>query len=501
MSHRRSPSVAFLVAALLLVVTGLVASPQANAAATAKAGNPRPAIPNGPKSVFPLDRFGPRPDDNVALKWSEEALGMIRSSALPPTAVSRVLAVVQTSVYDAWAAYDEVAVGTRLGGALRRPATEHTIGNKSTAISYAAYRALLDLFPGQRTALTEFMAALGYDPANTTIDPATAVGIGNRAAGAVLAARADDGSNQHGEKGGAPYSDYTNFQPVSPPETWRWQPLVVGGVPQRFATPQWGRVTPFALSRPDQFAVPGPDLRKDYRKAVQDIVKFSAQLKDSDKAVAEYWADGPRTELPPGHSAIFAGALCRMNGNDIDNDVKLLFLQANAALDAGVAAWHYKVRYDFVRPVTLVRTLERGNRIRAWGGPGLGTVSMLGEQWMPYQPASVVTPPFAEYVSGHSTFSGASFEVLRAYTGSDRLGLSVTIKKGSSRIEPGLTPAKDVTLTWRTMQDAADQAGLSRRFGGIHFTDGDLDGRSLGIRIGQAVFQKAQTYFNGTAGA
>ena len=88
MSHRRSPSVAFLVAALLLVVTGLVASPQANAAATAKAGNPRPAIPNGPKSVFPLDRFGPRPDDNVALKWSEETLGMIRSSALPPTAVS-----------------------------------------------------------------------------------------------------------------------------------------------------------------------------------------------------------------------------------------------------------------------------------------------------------------------------------------------------------------------------------------------------------------------------
>jgi hypothetical protein len=179
--------------------------------------------------------------------------------------------------------------------------------------------------------------------------------------------------------------------------------------------------------------------------------------------------------------------------------VKLLFLQANAALDAGIAAWFYKVKYDFVRPITLVHVFENGQKIKAWGGPGRGTVIMLGEQWQPYQPANVVTPPFSEYVSGHSTFSGASFEVLRAFTGTGNLGLSVTIKKGSSLVEPGLVPAKDLTLTWRTMQDAADQSGLSREFGGIHFSQGDLDGRTLGTRIGKAVYQKAQTYFNGTA--
>jgi hypothetical protein len=505
MSQRRIQSVVALVAAVLVAVFGFTGGPPAGAATLTKPGKPKPAIPNGPKSAMPLDQFGPTAGDNVALKWNEESLGMIRLAALPPTAVSRVLAVTQTSVYDAWAAYDPVAVGTRLGGTLRRPAAERTPEYKSMAISFAAYRSLLDLFPAQEPTLRAFMTALGYDPSDTTTDPASPAGVGNLAAAAVLRLRANDGSNQHGEKGGAPYSDYTGYQPVNTPDQvvdqWHWQPLVVGGVTQRFATPQWGRVTPFALASPDEFPVPGPDRTQDYRKQIQNIVKFSAQLKDNDKVVAEYWADGPHSELPPGHSAMFAAALCRMQGNDLDNDVKLLFLQANAALDAGIAVWYYKVKYDFVRPITLVHVLEKGQKIKAWGGPGKGTVTMLGEQWQPYQPANVVTPPFAEYVSGHSTFTAASFEVLRSFTRSDRLGLSVTIPKQSSRVEPGLVPAKDITLSWRTMTDAADQAGLSREFGGIHFAQGDLDGRALGTQIGQAVVHKAQTYFDGTAGA
>jgi hypothetical protein len=491
--------VAGLMAAVLTAVIGLTAGLQAEAATVPRPGKPKPAIPNGPKSAFPLDRYGPTADDNVALKWSEETLGMIRASSLPPTAVSRVLAKVQTSVYDAWAAYDPVAVGTQLGGSLRRPAEERTLEHKSKAISFAAYRTLLDLFPSQEAKLTQFMAALGYDPGDKTDDKASPAGIGNLAAAAVIKARENDGSNQYGTPA---YSG--SFQPVNTPDQvvdqWHWQPLRINGVTQKFATPQWGRVTPFALSSPAQFKVPGPDRTKDYRKQVQNVVKFSAQLNDLDKVVAEYWADGPTSELPPGHSAIFAAALCRMQGNDIDNDVKMLFLQANAVLDAGIAAWHYKVAHDFVRPITLVRVLLKGEKIKAWGGPGKGTVTMSGENWQPYQMPNVVTPPFAEYVSGHSTFTAASFSVLRSFTGSDRLNLSVTVPKHSSRIEPGLVPAKDVTLTWRTMGDVAAQAGLSREFGGIHFSDGDLDGRALGDQIGQAVFRKAQTYFTGTAG-
>src|SRR6266496_4092393 len=142
MPARTRAAVAAGIAALVASALGVVPGGAAEAAAVIK-----PVEARGPKTLFPLDRYGPSRTDNAALKWSEQTLALIRGATLPPTAVSRVLAVVQTSVYDAWAAYDPVAVGTRLGGSLRRPATERTLANKTTAISFAAYRALFDLFP------------------------------------------------------------------------------------------------------------------------------------------------------------------------------------------------------------------------------------------------------------------------------------------------------------------------------------------------------------------
>jgi hypothetical protein len=150
-----------------------------------------------------------------------------------------------------------------------------------------------------------------------------------------------------------------------------------------------------------------------------------------------------------------------------------------------------------VRPVTAIRELFRGQLIEAWAGPDLGTAMIPAESWNPYQAATVVTPPFAEYVSGHSTFSAAGAEVLKRFTGSDVFKYSVTIPAGSSRVEPGTVPAQDVTLTWATFTDAADEAGASRRYGGIHFLDGDLNGRALGRRIGEAVWEKASNLFTG----
>jgi len=85
------------------------------------------------------------------------------------------------------------------------------------------------------------------------------------------------------------------------------------------------------------------------------------------------------------------------------------------------------------------------------------------------------------------------------FTGRDTFGASVTLAAGSSRVEPGLTPAQDVTLSWATFSDAADQAGLSRRYGGIHFENGDITGRQLGRLVGAQVWAKATTYFQGTA--
>ena len=99
--------------------------------------------------------------------------------------------------------------------------------------------------------------------------------------------------------------------------------------------------------------------------------------------------------------------------------------------------------------------------------------------------------------SGHSTFSGAASEVLKLFTDSDAYGASVTFPAGSSKFETGLVPARPVTLGWATFTDAANEAGISRLYGGIHFTMGDLQGRIAGHKVGAAVWQKAQALFNG----
>src|SRR5213078_2783981 len=107
------------------------------------------------------------------------------------------------------------------------------------------------------------------------------------------------------------------------------------------------------------------------------------------------------------------------------------------------------------------------------------------------------TPAFPEFSSGHSAFSAAAAEVLRSYTGSDAFGYSVTAKAGTSRVESGAVPASDVTLAWSTFSEAADQAGISRRYGGIHFELGDLAGRACGRRVAKQAWKKSQSLFHG----
>src|SRR5437879_6075989 len=160
-----------------------------------------------------------KPAGNVVLSWNNALLQGVRDSKLGPPMVSRALAIAHTSMFDAWAAYDGRAGGTRLGNSLRRPARERSLENKNEAISFAAYRAAVDLFPADRVGVFDpLMADLGYDPGDTSTDDTTPTGIGNLAAGAVLAFRHRDGSNQLGDEAGGlpgvPYSDYTGFTPA-----------------------------------------------------------------------------------------------------------------------------------------------------------------------------------------------------------------------------------------------------------------------------------------------
>ena len=468
--------------------------------------------------------------ENVVLRWNDALLQGVRDSKLGPPMVARALAVAHTCIFDAWAAYDRVAVGTQLGGALRRPARERRFDNKVEAISFAAYRAAVDLFPGSQASVFDgLMAGLGFDPGDRSTDAASAVGIGNLTAEAVLAFRHRDGANQLGDEpgglSGVPYADYTGFVPANEPMDTRapldpstvhdpnaWQPLTyLDGsgqiVTPRFVGAQWQRVRPFAMASSATLRSPTGPARfgsAEYVAQAQALIDVSAALTDEQKMIAEYWADGPHSELPPGHWNLFAQQVAHRDSTgdselDLDRAVKLFFALTNAVFDAGCCAWDNKRAFASVRPITAIRYLFAGRRIRAWAGPGRGTQTIAGEEWFPYQPTTFPTPPFPEYSSGHSNFSAAGAEILKLFTGSNRFGGSVTLPARSSRVEPGLVPSSDLTLTWATFSDAAAQAGISRRYGGIHFEQGDLDARQTGKDAARRCWALAQTYFAGTA--
>jgi hypothetical protein len=466
--------------------------------------------------------------DSVVLAWNQQLLDTIKETRTGPTIAARALAVVHTAIYDAWAAYDPVAVGTRMGGNLRQPAAERTLDNKTRAVSFAAYATLVDLFPARQATYVQQMTELGY--AVDGSDTSTAAMVGGAAAQAVLDFRHRDGANQLGdEPGGTPgvsYSDYTGYEPVN---TWdqvkdpdRWQPLCLPLPPpgatectgrvQTFLTPHWDHVMPFALTKPSQFRAPGPYtyLGPDgkpsgkYVDQVDKMTQYSKQLDDFRKTTAEYWEDGPGSVTPPGHWNQFAQWVARRDANTVDEDAKLFFALNNALLDASISAWDGKCTWDSIRPISAVRWLQRGKIIQAWGGPYKGPSYIKGEDWIPYRPPNDPAPPFGEYASGHSTFSGAAAEVLTGFTGRGNFEMTVTIPAGSSRVEPKTAthpgvPAKPITLSWTNFRYAAEQAGLSRQYGGVHFEHGDKDARAAGSSVGKSAWAKALTYFNGTA--
>jgi hypothetical protein len=457
---------------------------------------------------------------NIVIQWNNAALQGVRDAKLGAPVVARALAMVHTCMYDAWAAYDEKAVGTQLHGALRRAVSERTLANKEQAISYAAFRALSDVMPVDTSSVyVPLMKQLGYDPNDDSTDIETPAGIGNVACAAVLEFRHHDKSNQLGDLAQGIYSDWTGYTPVNAPSSVparttvanpnHWQPLTYVNsrgdlVLQRFVGAHWCEVTPFAMSKGDEFRWliqgigPATYGSKEYQEQADELVAISTGLTDKEKMISEYWSDGPNSEQPPGHWTLFAEWVSARDHHTLDDDVKMFFALTNAMLDASIAAWDAKRAYDSVRPITAIPLLFQSKVIRTWGGPGKGTIQMDGSRWIPYQSATFPTPPFPDFVSGHSTYSAAAAQVLRSFTGSDNFGNSVTLAAGSSKIEPGLTPAHPVLLKWETFTEASNEAGMSRRYGGIHFRGADLAGRLLGRMVAARAWSRAQRYIDGT---
>ena len=413
--------------------------------------------------------------------------------------------------------------------------------------------------------------------------------------------------------------DPNRWQPLALDEQISQNGLPIPGQVQQFIGPQWGHVDGFALVTSDLGTPidPGPPPRLGdpagdaaYREAALEVLRYSSQLDPTDgvtvdigpgalgnstlgandghghpvnpatgqpyapnvvpradyaRALAEYWADGPKSETPPGHWNVLANEVSdaegfehRIGGNGdaldrLEWDVKLYFALNAAVHDAAVAAWGLKGFYDSARPISMIRFLggqgqssdpaapgydpdglpledglvevvteassAPGERhahladhvgevaVRAWRGfpedpeterSGVGWI--LAVDWVPYQRSTFVTPAFAGYVSGHSTFSRAAAEVMTAFTGSEFFpgGLyEHHLRAGDLIHEEG--PDKPITLQWATYRDAADQAGISRLFMGIHVSADDVEGRRIGATCGEDAWALASEYFAGSA--
>jgi len=282
---------------------------------------------------------------------------------------------------------------------------------------------------------------------------------------------------------------------------------------------------------------------------------------DYARVLAEFWADGPDSETPPGHWFTILNYVSdhpllekRFEGEGplveaLEWDVKTYFILAAAMHDSAISTWGIKGWYDYPRPVSAIRYMaERGQstdslklnydpmglplidgfielveaedslfgdlgefvgelKIKTWKGPDYitdpdtsyaGVDWILAKDWWPYQRPTFVSPPFAGYVSGHSTFSRAAAEVLTKMTGSAYFpgGLGEFNAKKNEFLVFEEGPHEDIILQWATYRDASDQTSLSRIWGGIHPPADDIPGRLIGIEIAKQVFNKAHKYFN-----
>lgn len=284
---------------------------------------------------------------------------------------------------------------------------------------------------------------------------------------------------------------------------------------------------------------------------------------DFARVLAEFWADGPDSETPPGHWFTILNYVSdhpelekRFKGegdllNDLEWDVKSYFTLAGAVHDAAITAWGIKGWYDYIRPISAIRYMadkgqssdpalanyaidgiplydgfielvEEGDplagtlnenvgkiKLYAWKGhqfisdPDVevaGVDWVLAEGWWPYQRPTFVTPPFAGYISGHSTFSRAAAEVMTLLTGDEYFpgGVGEFVAKKNEFLVFEEGPSVDVVLQWATYRDASDQTSLSRIWGGIHPPVDDIPGRLIGLDIGLDAFALAERYFSGS---
>lgn len=383
---------------------------------------------------------------DVVLDWNALALNAIRTENIGPTLSTRNLAILHTAIYDA------VNSIVRTHQPYRFQVDSPAGSSPEAAAVAAAYEVIKLLYPSFAAPADDLYA--NYLAASTPDASLTnGLALGRQVATLIVQSRSDDGANTD-----VPYI------PSNSPGQWQRTPPFY----RPPLTPQWRYVDPFCLPDIEPF-VPGPPPALDspeYAVAFNEVKaiggKTSTVRTAEQSTIAVFWSDFSYTAMPPGHWHEIAATIARNQGNSLFDNARLFALLSLAQADAAIVCWEAKFRYNLWRPVTAIqRADEDGN-----------AATEKDVAWNHF----LNSPPFPAYTSGHSSFSKASAQVLTHFYNTDTLAFSAT-----SDSLPG------VSRSFNSLAACADEVGLSRIYGGIHYSFDNVQGKRSGGRIGDYV--------------
>lgn len=386
---------------------------------------------------------------DMVLEWNQVAVEATRVARLSPNAQTRALAMVHGAVFDAVNGIERDYAPYLVNIHAPRWASEEA------AAAVAAHGVLVGLMPAQQATLDAALASsLAAVPDGRAED--AGVAYGKLVADRMLAERADDGS-----------TDVVTYVPGTGPDDWQPTPPTFAPA----ALPQWATVEPFGISSPDQFrADPPPSLDSPaFTQAFNQIKAIGAANStvrtDEQTEIARYWAGPSGTVQPPGHWNSIARGVADAQGNSLAQNARMLALLNIGMADALITAWDSKFEYNFVRPVTAIRN-----------GDNDGNPDTVGDAaWSPL----LGTPPHPSYMAAHSAVSATAATVLAEFFGNDAIAFT-----SSAEIAAG---GPIVTRSFDSFSEAAQEAGASRIYGGIHWSFDNQAGLQAGRSVGEFV--------------
>lgn len=400
----------------------------------------------GTIALLLLSAFASHAD--VIIDWNNVALNTIRAGNVNPPQGSRALAMMHAAMFDAVNAVDPQYQSYHCDE-VAQPGTCPV-----AAAAVAAHDVLASLYPTQQTvfdmALSSSLNQIGDGSMKTN-----GVALGHAVASDILTWRANDHSG-----------DVVPYTPSTDPGKWR--PTPPAHAPALL--PNWPNVTCFAMTSGSQFRGGGPpaldsaEYAADYNQT-KSLGGLHSTTRTADQTqIALFWADGGGTATPPGHWNEIAQSVAIQKGNTLLQNARMFGLLNISMADAAICAWDDKYAYNAWRPITAIQLAD----------PSLNPGTLPDPAWVPL----LTTPNFPEYMSGHSTFSGAAAETLALFYGTDNIAFT-TASDGL----PGVYRAYD------SFSQAAYEAGISRIYGGIHFEFSDGPAIASGQSIAQFAYQ------------